>query len=178
MKKIKKITIGIGIISGLIIGYLVLNLYALNNLQFSEFQLEGIDLANTSANIKIKASNPTFFPASFEEMDLTVNYQSTKFGTVIVHGALIAPLSEKDLYGNLKINAQALAGLILASLFGGGSGFDVNQLRIIAQVDAPIFGIIPYSVSKEYSAEEFQNLLDDITKRGKKENPDLINPLT
>ena len=160
----------------MVIGYLVLNLYALNNLQFSEFQLGGIDLANTSADIKIKATNPTVFPASFERMNLTVNYQSTKFGAITVHGATISPYSEKDLDGTLKINAQALAGLILASLFGGGSGFDINQLRIVAQVDAPIFGMIPYSISKEYSAEEFANLLSDLAKRGEQESSELINP--
>ena len=165
----KKIGIGVAIVLGSIIGYLVLNLYALNGLYFSDLQLGGIDLANTSAEIKIKVNNPTLIPASFEKMQLVIDYKSTNFGTVTIHGATISPLSEKNLDGNLRINVQALAALVLESLFGGGSSFDESQLRIVASVDAPIFGVIPYSITKEYSKTEFQELLADLTKRGEKE---------
>ena len=177
MSRGKKIGIGIGIILGLIIGYIFLNLYALNSLYFSDLSLGGIDLVKSSADIKMKASNPTLIPASFEKMQLVINYKSTNLGIVTIHGGTIPPFSEKQVDGNLKINVQALAGLVLESLFGSGSGFDKTQLRFVASIDSPIFGIIPYSISKEYSSDEFQNLLADLAKRGAKESSDLINPL-
>lgn len=153
----------------------MLNLYALNSLYFSEIELGGINFADTSADIKMKASNPTFIPASFDKMQLDIDYNSTNFGTVTVYGGTIAPFSDKQVDGNLRINVRALAGLVLESLFGSGSSFDESQLHIVASVDAPIFGVIPYTITKKYSKIEFQTLLADLAKRGEKEISGLGN---
>lgn len=160
----KKIGIGIGITAVLIVAYLGLNIYAISSLQFRNHETGQFDFADMSIDAKIEACNPTFFPASFNKFDVKMVYKSTDFGTFTVWGDTIAPKSSSVVDGRFKLNGEAVAGLFLAALgsaFTGQSNFDPNQIRLNANLDAPILGIIPFSVSKEFSIDEFKNFMSD-----------------
>jgi len=169
MNNAKKAAVGVGIAVTIAVIYLALNVYAISNLQFRGYQTENFDFADMSMDVQLEACNPSFFPASFNKFNVEMIYKSTNFGTFTVWGTTIPPQSSSIVDGRLNVNAMAMAGLFLAALGSAFSGqemdFDVNQIRFIANLDAPIFGVIPFSIKKEYSSEEFKNIMSGQTYR-------------
>ena len=171
MKNTAKIVIGIGIGIAVILMYSGLNLYAVSNLQFrgnsSDFNLSKFDLADTSMDVKLEACNPTFFPASFNNLKVDFTYKSTSFGTFTVYGKTISPQSSSIVDGRLKMNALAVGGLFLeflkANISGTKPNVDPNELHYVTNLDAPILGFIPFSISKSYSPTEFWNMISGQT---------------
>ena len=160
---VKRAAISITIAAALVALYLGLNIYAISNLQFRGHQTGSFDFADMSADVQLEACNPSFFPASFNKLNVDIIYKSTNFGTFTVWGKTILPHSSSIVDGRLKVNAEAVAGLFIASLssaFSGKTTFDVNQMRLVASLDAPILGVIPFSVTKEYTISEFTSLMN------------------
>lgn len=158
-----KIGLGIGIPVALILIVLVLNVFAINNLQFRAHSVESFDIVDMSADAKFEVCNPTFFPASFNTLEIDMIYKSTDFGTFTVWGKTIPSQSPTVVDGRLNINGQAVFQLFVAAMgsaFGGQEmDFDPEQIRFITTLDAPILGVIPFSVSQNYSADEFQKII-------------------
>lgn len=158
----RKAGIVISIVLALIFTYLSLNVYAISNLQFRGYQTGQFDLADMSMDVKLEACNPVFFPATFNKFNIDMVYKSTDFGTFTVWGTTIPPQSSSIVDGRLKVNAQAVLGLALSALgsaFTGQSSFDPNQVHFTANLDAPILGIIPFSISKSYTMDEFKGIM-------------------
>ena len=158
-----KIGLGIGIPVVLILLVLGLNVFAINNLQFRGYSMESLDIVDMSADAKFEVCNPTFFPASFDTLKIDVDYKSTNFGTFTVWGKIIPPQSPTVVDSRVNINGQAVLQLFVAAMgsaFGGQEmDFDPEQIRFITTLDAPILGVIPFSVSQNYSTDEFQKMM-------------------
>lgn len=167
----KTIGIGIGISVAIIMIYFGLNLYAINNLQFRghESGQGNFDFADMSMDFQLEVCNPTFFPATFSKFKGDVIYKSTNFGTLTINGGTVLPQSHSIFDGRMKLNTEALVGLFLKALgsafSGKDSAFDPNDFNIVLTLDAPIFGIIPFSVTEEYSSNEFQSLMQGLTEK-------------
>lgn len=169
MNKAQKIGICIGITILIIVTYASLNVYAISNLQFRAHQIGKFDPADMSIDTQVETCNPSFFPASFNKFDVDIIYKSTTFGTFTVWGSTIQPQSSEIVNGRLNVNAVAMAGLFLTALGSTFSGqqmdLDVNQIHYVTNLDAPIFGVIPFSIKKEYSSNEFKNIMSGQTGR-------------
>lgn len=163
MKKAITVGLGIGIPIILIVIIVGLNIFAISNLQFRGHSMEEMDILDMSIDGKFEVCNPTFFPASFDTLKMDINYKSTNFGTFTIWGKTIPPQSPTIVDGRANINGQAVLQLFIAAMgsaFGGqGLDFDPNQIRFSAVLDAPILGIIPFSISQNYSSDEFQKLM-------------------
>lgn len=163
----KKAGAAIAIIIVIIIVYGTMNLYALSSLQFRPNGTGTFDFADLSMPLHLQACNPSYFPASFDKFSLDINYKSTNFGDAIVWGKMIPPKSSVPVDGQLKLNGQGLVQLFLASFASAFSGqqssFDPSQMRITATLDAPIFGVIPFSISKDYSIGDFKGMMSNAT---------------
>lgn len=164
MKTPAKIGLGIGIPVVLILIVLTLNVFAISNLQFRGQSVENFDIVDMSADAKFEVCNPTFFPASFNTLKIDANYKSTNFGTFTVWGKTILPQSPTVVDGRLNINGQAVMQLFAAALgsaFGmQESDFDPDQIKFNTTLDAPILGVIPFTVSQNYSTDEMQKMLE------------------
>lgn len=163
MRKSAVIGLGIGIPVVLILIILGLNMFAISNLQFRGQSIESLDIVDMSADTKFEICNPTFFPASFEKLEIAMNYKSTNFGTFTMWGKTIQPQSPILVDGRVNVNGQAVMQLLLAgfsSAFGGQQvDFDPTKMKYVANLNAPILGMIPFSVSQEYSSDEFVEMI-------------------
>jgi len=92
-----------------------------------------------------------------------MNYKSTNFGTFTMWGKTIQPQSPILVDGRVNVNGQAVMQLLLAgfsSAFGGQQvDFDPTKMKYVANLNAPILGMIPFSVSQEYSSDEFVEMI-------------------
>lgn len=159
----RKVVIGIVIPIVIILIVLGMNLYALSNLQFKANAVNNFDAFDFSMDADFVVCNPTFFPASFNKLEVDILYKTTNFGTFTILGQNIPPMTPTIVEGQIKINGEFVLQQLLGSMgssFGGqGMNFDPNQMKFIGKLDAPIFGVIPFSISHTFSADEFSEMM-------------------
>ncbi len=133
------------------IAYVGLDLYAVNMLQFRPHSGQQVAISPTEISIQSDVCNPSYFPATFKKYEIVAYYQSAEIENATISGTTISPKSAAILDGIFALNRDTI------SKFAGQKlTFNVTEAHIITKVDAPIFGLIPYSLNKEYAADEFQ----------------------
>ena len=165
------IKIGIGITIPIIIPIIIIvalftmNGNAITNLEFRGHSVDDLDLMDMSMDTKFEVCNPTFFPASFETLKVDIVYKSTNFGTIIMEGQTIPSKTPTILEGRINMNGQPIMQLFVAALnseFRAGEiNFEPKQVKFFIELDAPILGIIPFSVLKSYTSDEFIEIFHD-----------------
>jgi len=160
----------IGIVSVIVIvgalSYSGLNIYALDNLQLRmnrDGKFSFFYLGNRGSQLEVCNSLP--FPASFYRYDIEIIYKSNKLGTFSTGGATIAPTSSSVIEGKLnteKYQATLIYFLNFDTEFSGTNvpTIDVKNIRVNTKLDTSIIGVIPYSITREYSGIEFVNFMN------------------
>jgi len=153
----KKIAISVIVIAAMIFGYIGVNAYAVSTLEFRPHQGTQYAISATVLHIQAEACNPSYFPASFHNYQINAIYKSKVLETASINGSTISPKSSLLLDGKFIINKNALSQFTQE-----GSKFDPNQALVKTKLDAAIFGIIPFTINKDYSGTQFA----DIVKNG------------
>ncbi len=153
----KKIAIAGIVIAIIIFGYIGANAYAVSTLQIRPHQGTQYSISETVLHIQAEACNPSYFPASFHNYEIKAVYKSQVIETALINGSTISPKSSLLLDGTFTINKSALS-----QLAQGGVQFDPNQAVVNTKLDATIFGIIPFTINKDYSGTQFA----DVVKNG------------
>ena len=152
-KSLSKKYASIGIIVAIIIvAYVGLDVYAVNNLQFRPHHGQQVAISDTELTIQTDACNPSYFPATFTTYEIDAYYNSDIIEKATVGGSTLSPKSAATLDGIFAINKQAVNKIGQTN-----ATFDATKATIITTVSAPIFGFIPYSIDKKYDALDFQN---------------------
>lgn len=149
----KYASVGI-IVAIILVAYIGLDVYAVNNLQFRPHHSQQVVISETQLAIRTDACNPAYFPATFTKYEITAFYNSDEIEKATVTGSTLSPKSAATLDGIFSIDKDAVT-----KIGNENSTFDPTKATIITSVDAPIFGFIPYTVEKKYAAEEFQNMV-------------------
>jgi len=145
--------VSIGIIATIIIvAYVGLDIYAVNNLQFRPHHGQQVAISDTELTIQTDACNPAYFPATFTTYEIDAYYNSDIIEKATVGGSTLSPKSAATLDGIFSINKQAVNKIGQTN-----ATFDPTKATITTTVNAPIFGFIPYSVDQKYDAIDFQN---------------------
>ena len=147
----KYASVGI-IVAIILVAYVGLDVYAINNLQFRPHHGQQSIISETQLAIKSDACNPAYFPATFTKYEIIAFYNSDEIEKATINGSTLSPKSAAILDGIFSINKEAVT-----KIGKENSTFDPSKATIITSVDAPIFGFIPYTVDKKYPAQEFQN---------------------
>ena len=147
----KYASVGI-IVAIILVAYIGLDVYAVNNLQFRPHQGQQVAISETQLAIKSDACNPAYFPATFTKYEITAFYNSDEIEKATIAGSTLSPKSAATLDGIFAINKEAVA-----KIGKENTTFDGAKAIIKTSIDAPIFGFIPYTVDKQYPAQEFQN---------------------
>jgi hypothetical protein len=105
-------------------------------------------------HIQAEACNPSYFPASFHNYEIIAIYKSKVLETASISGGTITPKSSLLLNGTFTIDKA-----IISEFAKQGSAFDPNQAVVKTKLDAPILGIIPFTINKEYTGKEFSNVV-------------------
>lgn len=154
---------GIGIPIVIFVVILALNVYAVSNLQFKAQSISDFSIfPDLNIDIDLEACNPTFFPASYKTIYFDVYYKRNVLGTATIHGAVIPAGTSVPTVGNIDLHSGSILGSVIDAIgsYIFGSGVSESDVKFVAKVDAPIFGVIPFSVEKHYSYNEFLNLLE------------------
>ena len=152
-KSLSKKYASIGIIVAIIIvAYVGLDVYAVNNLQFRPHHGQQTAISDTEITIQTDACNPSYFPATFTTYEINAYYNSDIIEKATVGGSTLSPKSAATLDGIFAINKQAVNKIGQTN-----ATFDPTKATITTTVSAPIFGFIPYSIDKKYDALDFQN---------------------
>jgi hypothetical protein len=149
----KYASVGI-IIAIIIVAYVGLDVYAINNLQFRPHHGQQVAISDTELSIQTDACNPSYFPATFTKYEIDAFYNSDIIEKATVGGSTLSPKSAAVLDGIFAINKD-----VVTKIGQQNSTFDPTKATITTSVDASILGFIPYAVDKKYPAIEFQNML-------------------
>jgi len=145
----------IGIIAAIIIvAYIGLDVYAVDSLQFRPHHGQQVAISDTELSIQTDACNPSYFPAMFTKYEIDAFYNSDIIEKATVNGSTLSPKSAATLDGIFAINKDAVT-----KIGQENATFDPSKATITTSVSAPIFGVIPYSVDKQYAAEDFQKMI-------------------
>jgi len=157
MNNRKKIILAGIVIAAIIFGYMGANAYAVSTLEFRPHQGTQYAISPTVLHIQAEACNPSYFPASFHSYEINAVYKTQVVETALINGSTISPKSSLLLDGKFTINKD-----VLAQFSQEGSQFDPNQAVVKTKLDAAIFGIIPFTINKDYSGTQFA----DVVKNG------------
>lgn len=150
----KRIAIAAIAVAIVIVAYIGLDVYAVDMLQFRPHRGEQTIISDTELGIKADVCNPSYFPASFKKYEINAFYMSDTIEKAIMVGTTLSPKSSATVDGVFTLNKDAV------TKFGQqNTPFDPTKATITTKIDAPIFGVIPYTIVKEYGAEEFQKIL-------------------
>jgi hypothetical protein len=150
----KKIVIAGLVVAAMFFSYIAADAYAVNSLQIKPHQGNQYAISETVIHIQAQACNPSYFPASFHSYEISAVYKSKVLETASINGSTISPKSSTLLDGTFTIDKQALSDV--AKL---GSLFNASDAQVITKLNAPIFGIIPFTINKGYSGTEFANVV-------------------
>jgi len=150
----KKIAIAGLVVAAIFFSYIGANAYAVNSLQIRPHQGNQYAISETVLHIQAQACNPSYFPVSFHNYEINAVYKSQVLETASISGNMISPKSSLLLEGTFTINKDALSQF--AKL---GSQFDPNEAHVKTKLDAPIFGVIPFTINKDYPGKEFANIV-------------------
>lgn len=145
------------------VAYSALNFYAIENLNFRWHEKEKFSFYSLSKG-KLEVCNTLPVFATLNRYDAQVIYQSNKVATFSTSGT-IPPSSSTVLEGKLDTSefVPALTYLLYFDTELSGTDvakFDVKQLRIVINMETRFLGVIPLSITKEYSAYEFVDLMN------------------
>jgi len=164
MKSAQGVGIGIGIAVLIFVLILGLNVYAVSNLQFRAESISDFSIfPDLNIDMSMEAYNPTFFPASYKAIYLDVYYKQNNLGTATLYGSTVPPGTNVPVQGNVDLHSDSVLGSIIdaigSTIFGKTP--TTNDVNFTIKLDAPILGIIPFSLEKQYSYNEFTNSFDD-----------------
>ncbi|MDE1816756.1 MAG: hypothetical protein KGI11_09390 [Thaumarchaeota archaeon] len=150
----KAIAIAAAIIVTAIVTFVGLDAYSASTLQFRPDMGNQYQISPTTIHIQADVCNPSFFPATFNKYEITAFYNSEQIEKAEINGTTVSPKTMSTVDGVFALNATAILRLNQQN-----TAFDPTLAKITTTIDAPIFGAIPFTVVKEYSAEQFQQVL-------------------
>ena len=153
----------IGIIASVVIAasfvYSGWNIYAADQLQFRGDE-EYFSYYEMMSEDSIAICNPLPFYVNFNGINVVSFFEGENKGTYSIPPVSISPSSSLIVNGDFKSDTfQEIQYLFLHfdTLFGGTGPvrIDPRKFSIVTEIQTPIIGVIPYSVTKQYSGMDF-----------------------
>jgi hypothetical protein len=150
------------------IAYSSLNLVSAQEMQFRWHRMGGFDFLSILVSGKLEACNNSDYPATFRSYSFSMNYDGKHLGTFATDGAGAPSHSSVTVNGKLQSDDQRITQMFFSFLDTELGGTDVtrvdaSKMKITTTLDTTIVGIIPYSITKEYSGQEFLQLMNQKT---------------
>jgi len=146
-------------------GYSGWNIYAADQLQIKwteEGRFSYFEMINDD---DIEICNPLPFFVNFNRFDIVTFFDKEPQGTYSAFGTTIPPSSSSVVNGTFKseviVEAQYFF-LHFDSMFSGTAPvrIDPTKFFVVTEIQTPIIGLIPYSVTKQYSGMDFWNIMN------------------
>lgn len=148
------------------VGYSLWNVFAIYNLQIAsaeEGKFAYFDLMN---NGEITMCNSLPFYVNVDKFEIAIFYDNDHKGTFSAPPMTISPQSSKTIEGEFKSEFFVDAQYLFLHLDGEFSGsqpirIDPAKMFVVTNVDSPIIGVIPYTISQQYTGFDFYNMMKD-----------------
>ena len=146
--------------------YSAWNIFILNNLEIRSSQHGQFSFFEISNNRAIEVCNPSPFYVSFDRLDISIFYQEDNKGTYSLPSSIISPSSLSIIEGTFRSESYSESQytfLHMDSQFGGTVPIrlDPNQMIVATNIQTSILGLIPYSITNQYSAFDFYNIMNE-----------------
>jgi hypothetical protein len=151
------------------IGYSSLNLVFAKDLEFRWHQAGSFDLLSLMFGGKLVVCNNSDYPANFHKYSFNVIYDEQSLGTFSVQGIGVLPHSASSLNGKFTTDDKRVSQILFSSLDTALSGsgqaarINVNNMQVISTLDTKIVGFIPFSITQQYSGQEFVEMMNQKT---------------
>ena len=141
------------------------NIYAVGNLQVSGTSEEGFRFFEMINDGTVEICNPSPFFVNFKKFNIIMNFDGAPKGTFAVESATLSPYSSRATKGTFTSDTYSEAQYYAMHFDGMFHGdvperIDPRKLLIITQVEVPIIGVIPYTVTNQYSSLYFWEILN------------------
>ena len=142
------------------------NIYAVQQIQFvgtEEKKFSYFDMINDG---EFNVCNPNPFYVVFDKMEIKMIFEQRDKGLFSIQGTTLPPSSVTTLEG--KFRSETFEEIQYLSMhfdlmFGGSAPIriDPSKFAIATETHTPIIGIIPYSITQQYSGLDFWNMIND-----------------
>jgi hypothetical protein len=146
-------------------GNSIWNIYAVEQLQLSvndeSFRFYQVMVDED----KFVVCNPFPFPVSFNQFYITVFFEGDVQGTFSIDRITIPPKSSQVLAGTFFTEDYSETQYLFMhfdhTFEGNPIRIDPAKMTVQTEFQTPILGIIPFSVTNQYSSMNFWNMLND-----------------
>lgn len=165
MNKHTAIVIGASIIIAGVVGFGLWSVFAVGQIQFKVANQDNFRFFGLINEKKISFCNPTPFYSTFNNFKIQITFEGREIGELVFPGAVLEPNSETIREGQLTTTVfeevQYLSmhfdGMLLDAI---PERIDHRKMVINTESQVQIIGIIPVSVSEQYSAVEFWQMMN------------------
>jgi len=142
------------------------NIYGIQQIQFvgtEEKKFNYFDMINDG---EINVCNPNPFYVVFDKMDILMIFEQRDKGRFSIQGTTLPPSSVTTLEGKFRSDTfqeSQYLSLHFDGMFSGSAPIriDPSKFAIATETHTSIIGIIPYSITQQYSGFDFWNMMND-----------------
>ncbi|MFB5611058.1 MAG: thr operon leader peptide, partial [Nitrosopumilaceae archaeon] len=150
------------------LGFSLWNVFAINNLKIASEEGGYFSYFDLMNNGKITMCNSLPFFVKVDRFEIMMYYENEHKGTFTTVPTTISPQSSSIVEGEFKSDLFVDAQYLFLHLDGEFSGtqpirIDPTKMFVVTSVDSPIIGVIPYSITHQYTGFDFYNMMKDRT---------------
>ena len=150
------------------IGYSLWNIFAIYNIQIASAEEGKFTYFDLMYNEKISMCNTLPFYVNIDKFEIVIFYDNENKGTFTANPVTISPQSSEIIEGEFRSEFFVDSQYLFLHLDGEFSGnqpirIDPTKMFVLTNIDSPIIGIIPYTVSQQYTGFDFYNMMKDRT---------------
>ena len=141
------------------------NIYAIQQIQFVGTEEKKINYFDIINDGEIIVCNPIPFYVVFDKMEIIMIFEQKDKGRFSIQGTTLPPSSVTTLEGKFRSETFQEAqyfSLHFDVMFSGSAPIriDPSKFAIYTETHTPIIGIIPYSITQQYSGFDFWNMMN------------------
>ncbi|MGQ0606392.1 MAG: hypothetical protein ACT4OD_05525 [Candidatus Nitrosotenuis sp.] len=146
------------------LGYSSLNVISAKELEF-RWPHQSFDFLSVLTGKTIEVCNNSDYPATFSKYSFTMAYDENDLGTYSTGSGGFAAHTDGVVFGKFESKDDRMSSLFFSFLDTELGGTDVtriniNKMKVTTQLDTTILGVIPFSITEQYSGQEFSDLIN------------------
>lgn len=150
------------------VGYSFWNVYAIQSLKIASSEQGEFTYFDFMNYGKITMCNPLPFYVNVDKFEILIYYDNRQKGTFVTTPTTIAPQSSTIVEGEFTSELFEEAQYLFLHMDGEFSGeqpirVDPTKMFVVTNVKTPIIGVIPYTITHQYTGFDFYNMMKDRT---------------
>ena len=138
------------------VGYSFWNVFAIHNLQIASAEKGKFAYFDLMNNGKITMCNSLPFYVNVEKFEILIFYDNDHKGTFTANPVSVPSQSSQTIEGEFRSEFFVDSQYLFLHLDGEFSGnqpirIDPTKMFVVTNVNSPIIGVIPYTISHQYT---------------------------